>query len=267
MTHDVRLRWIAEAEAKSIREFARLRRGVSEPPVSMAPGRLGGTWPASLHRQLSQIVGVPATIPSALRSAATRVATRFGSALRSSADPGFDRVLVAVLITDIVGSTRQAAEMGDRRWSALLDRHDDITRCRIAESGGRYIRNRGDGFLAAFASPTRAIRCAVEIAEATAPLGISLRSGIHAGEIHLQREKINGIAAHVAARIAAEAYPGDVFVSKTVRDLVAGAGFAFDDRGLHGLRGLPEGVHLYSMRTVGEAGDASIVRLRDRRYA
>ena len=105
------------------------------------------------------------------------------------------------------------------------------------------------------------------IGEAMTPLGISLRSGIHAGEIRLTRDKISGIAVHIAARIAAAAYPGEIFVSHTVRDLVTGAAFAFEDRGAHGLRGLPEEIRLYALRGPGETGSASVVLLQDRRVA
>ncbi len=135
----------------------------------------------------------------------------------------YDRVLVAVLITDIVDSTKWAAEMGDRDWRVLLDRHDDATRCQIKRFGGREVGNRGDGFVGIFDSPSRAVRCASAIADTIAPLGISLRSGIHAGEVHLKGGEISGIAVHIAARIAATAHPGEACVSKTVRDLVVGS--------------------------------------------
>jgi class 3 adenylate cyclase len=279
MFKDVPLRWVAEAEARSVQEFARVQREASEPPVSLAHTRSGPAWSGRVRRQVPRVARTLTGALSFPFKATMRARSRFSSAMRSSADPDFDRVLAAVLITDIVGSTKRAAEMGDRRWIALLDRHDDITRYQIREFGGRCIRNSGDGFLAIFASPARAIRCAMAIAEAMAPLGLSLRSGVHAGEIQLKRDKINGIAVHITARIAAAAYPDEVFVSNTVRDLVIGAEFAFEDRGVHGLRGLPEEIRLYSMRAPGhateraadstadEAGGASIVRLPERRFA
>jgi class 3 adenylate cyclase len=164
----------------------------------------------------------------------------------SSAEVDWDRVLRTILITDIVNSTRQAAAMGDRHWSALLDRHDDATRYQIRLFDGIGVQNRGDGFLAIFDSPARAVRCAAAIAQMIAPLGISVRSGIHTGEIHLKRDGINGIAVHVAARIAAIAEPSAAFVSKTVRDLVTGSGLVFEDRGMHLLRGVPEEIQLYA---------------------
>jgi len=160
------------------------------------------------------------------------------------------RVLVAVLITDIVDSTKWVAEIGDRDWRTLLDRHANVTRHQIRRFGGREVGNRGDGFVGIFHCPVRAVRCASAIANTIAPLGILLRTGIHAGEIQLKSEEISGIAVHIAARIAAIASPGEACVSKTVRDLVAGSGLVFEDRGIHQLRGLPEQIHLYAMRTV-----------------
>jgi len=166
----------------------------------------------------------------------------------SSTEDDFDRVLVTVLITDIVGSTERVAEIGDRAWRALLDRHDDATRFQIKRFGGCEVGDRGDGFVGIFDSPARAVRCAVAIADTIAPLGISVRCGIHVGEVHFRREAIMGIAVHITARIAAKASPGEAMVSKTVRDLVAGSGLVFEDRGVHQLRGVPKEIHLYAMR-------------------
>jgi class 3 adenylate cyclase len=175
-----------------------------------------------------------------------RLKARSSVVLRaSSAEVDWDRVLLTVLITDIVNSTKLVAEMGDRHWRAVLDRHDDVTRYQIRRFDGIGVNNRGDGFLAMFDSPARAVRCAAAIAQTIAPLGISVHSGIHAGEIHLKRDQISGIAVHVAARIAAIAQPGETFVSKTVRDLVTGSGLVFEDRGIHLLRGVPEEIQLY----------------------
>ena len=161
-----------------------------------------------------------------------------------------DRILLAVLITDIVDSTRQVAELGDQAWRVILDRHDRATRDQIERFGGREVGSRGDGFVGIFNSPTRALRCAIKIADAIAPLGLLLRCGVHVGEVHLNSEKICGLTAHVAARIAAAARPGEALVSKLVRDLVTGSGIVFEDRGLHQLRGLPEEVHLFAVPEV-----------------
>jgi class 3 adenylate cyclase len=165
----------------------------------------------------------------------------------------YDRVLLAILITDIVDSTKWAAEVGDHDWRALLDRHHDATQYQIKRFGGREVGNRGDGFVGIFNSPSRAVRCASAIADTIAPLGLSLRSGIHAGEVHLTGGEISGIAVHIAARIAAAAHPGEACVSRTVRDLVVGSGLVFEDRGTHRLRGLPEEIHLYATRAFGAA--------------
>jgi class 3 adenylate cyclase len=172
-----------------------------------------------------------------------------------------DRVLVAVLITDIVDSTKWVAGVGDRNWRVLLDRHHHATRYQIKRFGGREVGNRGDGFVGIFDSPSRAIRCASAISGAIAPLGILLRSGVHAGEVHLKGGEISGIAVHIAARIAATAHPGEACVSRTVRDLVVGSGLVFEDRGIHRLRGLPEEVHLYAMQEIGHVANASIINL------
>lgn len=157
-----------------------------------------------------------------------------------------DRVLATVLFTDIVESTRRAAELGDRQWRAVLDRHDQAVREQLARFRGREVKNLGDGFLATFDGPARAIRCAAAIKQSVEPLGILVRGGLHTGEIELKREDIGGIAVHIAARVADLAKPGESLVSSTVRDLVAGSGLRFEDRGLRALRGLPEEVHLYA---------------------
>ncbi len=168
---------------------------------------------------------------------------------RAQVEP--DRVLATVLFTDIVDSTKRASELGDREWRTLLDRHDEAVRQQLARFRGHEVKNLGDGFLATFDGPARAVRCASAIAEMMQPLGISVRSGLHTGEIELKRDDIGGIAVHIAARVAAMAEPGQALVSSTVRDLVAGSGLRFRDSGLHELRGLPEQVHLYTVLAEG----------------
>jgi len=158
-----------------------------------------------------------------------------------------DRVLATVLFTDIVGSTQRASELGDRKWQGLLNRHHEAVRQQFARFRGREVKSLGDGFLATFDGPARAVRCASAIAETVHPLGLNVRSGLHTGEIELHREDIGGIAVHVAARVAAAARPGETLVSSTVRDLVAGSGLRFEDRGRNALRGLPEEVQLYTV--------------------
>ena len=164
---------------------------------------------------------------------------------RHEAEP--DRVLATVMFTDIVDSTTRAAELGDRQWCALLDRHDEAVRQQFARFRGQEVKNLGDGFMATFDGPARAVRCATAIAQSLRPLGLAVRSGLHTGEIELQRDDIAGIAVHIAARVTAEAEAGETVVSSTVRDLVAGSGLLFQDRGIHALKGLPEAVHLYSV--------------------
>jgi len=158
-----------------------------------------------------------------------------------------DRVLATVLFTDIVESTKRAAELGDRNWQALLNRHHESVRQQLARFRGREIKSLGDGFLATFDGPARAVRCASAIAETVQPMGLNVRSGLHTGEIELHRDDIGGIAVHIAARVAATAKAGETLVSSTVRDLVAGSGIHFEDRGRHALRGLADEVQLYTV--------------------
>jgi class 3 adenylate cyclase len=165
----------------------------------------------------------------------------------SRADLEPDRVLATVLFTDIVDSTKRAAEIGDRRWRALLDQHDGIVRREIDRFRGREIKTLGDGFLATFDGPARAVRCATNIAEAVRSIGIDVRSGVHTGEIEVKGEDIGGIAVHIAARIAALAQGGQVLASRTVRDLVAGSNLQLREQGTHAIKGLGEPVALYEV--------------------
>jgi pimeloyl-ACP methyl ester carboxylesterase len=160
-----------------------------------------------------------------------------------------DRVLATVLFTDIVSSTERAAELGDRRWKELLDSHDRMVRRTLDEFKGREIKTTGDGVLAAFDGPGKAIRCASAIAEGAHRLGVELRAGLHVGEVELRGEDIGGIAVHVASRVMSNAAPGEILVSSTVKDLVIGAGISFDDRGSHELKGVPGEWRLFSVRT------------------
>jgi class 3 adenylate cyclase/pimeloyl-ACP methyl ester carboxylesterase len=157
-----------------------------------------------------------------------------------------DRVLATVLFTDIVDSTRRASELGDQRWHELLERHDEITRAEISRFQGRVIKHTGDGFLATFDGPTRALRCATTLAERMPELGIDVRSGLHTGECEPRGDDIGGIAVHIGARIAALANAGEVLVSSTVKDLVNGSGIAFQDRGTHSLKGIRGEWKLYA---------------------
>jgi class 3 adenylate cyclase len=163
------------------------------------------------------------------------------------ADVADDRVLATVLFTDIVDSTRRAAEIGDRDWHALLDAHDAVVRSQLARFRGREVNRTGDGFLAMFDGPQRAIRCAMAIRDAVQALGIQVRAGLHTGECEIRGEDIGGIAVHIGARVSALAGPNDVLVSSTLRDLVIGSGLEFEDRGLHQLKGVPGEWHLFAV--------------------
>jgi len=158
-----------------------------------------------------------------------------------------DRVLATLLFTDIVDSTRLAASLGDRRWHRLLDEYEKATERRVAEFRGRYVKSTGDGFLATFDGPARAIRCGQAVASAARELGIELRAGLHTGEIELRGDDVAGIAVHIAARVAALCDPSEVLVTRTVKDLVAGSELAFDDRGTRPLKGVPEEWQLFAV--------------------
>jgi pimeloyl-ACP methyl ester carboxylesterase len=163
---------------------------------------------------------------------------------RTAPEP--DRVLATVLFTDIVASTERAAALGDRAWREVLRSHDAIVRQRLERFRGREVKSTGDGVLATFDGPARAVRCARSLTEEVRPLGIEIRAGLHAGECELLGEDIGGIAVHTGARISALANPGEVLVSSTVKDLVAGSGIAFDDRGEHELKGVPGAWRLFA---------------------
>ena len=163
------------------------------------------------------------------------------------ADVADDRVLATVLFTDIVDSTRRAADMGDRDWHALLDAHDAVVRVQLNRFRGREVNTSGDGFLAMFDGPQRAIRCAMAIRDAVAALGIEVRAGLHTGECEVRGDDISGIGVHIGARVSALAGPNDVLVSSTLRDLVIGSGLEFDDRGAHQLKGVPGEWHLFAV--------------------
>lgn len=157
-----------------------------------------------------------------------------------------DRMLATILVTDIAGSTRRATELGDDRWSALLDEHDAVVREQLARFRGREIRSTGDGFLATFDGAARAIRCAAAIRDGLRPLGLDVRAGVHSGEVEARGTGIDGVAVHIAARVAALAEAGEVLVSQTVKDLTVGARLSFESRGAHSLKGVPGEWHMYA---------------------
>ena len=158
-----------------------------------------------------------------------------------------DRILATVLFTDIVSSTERAAALGDRRWRSLLEEHERLVREEVERHQGRPVKNLGDGFLATFDGPARGIRAACAIREAVGRLSVDVRAGLHAGECELMGEDIGGLAVHIGARVGALADTGEVLVSRTVKDLVIGSGFAFEDRGEHALKGVPGEWQLYAV--------------------
>jgi DNA-binding NarL/FixJ family response regulator len=160
---------------------------------------------------------------------------------------GADRVLATVMFSDIVSSTERAAQIGDRRWRGVLDRHDELIRGKLSDHGGREIKTTGDGFLALFDAPARAIRCAAAMRDELRTLGIEVRIGLHSGEVELRGDDVGGIAVSIGARVAASGSAGDVLVSSTVKDLVAGSGIGFVDRGEHALKGVPDRWRLFAV--------------------
>jgi class 3 adenylate cyclase len=161
--------------------------------------------------------------------------------------PNPDRILTTVLFTDIVDSTRRAVDLGDHRWRDLLDHHDEVMRRQLDLFRGREVKTTGDGFLAAFDGPARAVQCAVAASEAVRRLGLELRAGVHTGECVQRGADLGGIGVHIGARVASLAEPNQVLVSRTVTDLVAGSGLEFADRGEYELKGVPGSWTLFSV--------------------
>jgi class 3 adenylate cyclase len=169
----------------------------------------------------------------------------FLTGVREPAEP--DRVLTTVLFTDIVGSTEQARALGDRGWRDLLERHHSLVRAELARFRGREIDTAGDGFFATFDGPARGIRCARSIVDAVRGIGLEVRAGLHTGEVELDGGSVRGIAVHTGARVAALARPGEVLLSGTVKDLIAGSGIELTDRGSHELKGIPGEWRLFAL--------------------
>ena len=161
--------------------------------------------------------------------------------------PEPERVLATVMFTDIVGASERAAGLGDRRWHDLLDSHHALIRRQLNHFRGREIDTAGDGFLATFDGPARAVRCASTISDGVRSLGIEVRAGLHTGECEMMGDKLAGIAVHIGSRVAALARPGEVLVSSTVKDLVAGSGLSFQDRGIQSLKGIPGEWRLFAV--------------------
>ena len=163
----------------------------------------------------------------------------FVTGRRETEDADIERILATVLFTDIVDSTRKAAEAGDRQWRCWLDEHDRIARQTVEKHRGRWIKSTGDGLLATFDGPGRAVRCAFALGPAVRPTGLSLRAGLHTGEIELRGDDVGGLAVHLASRVTAQSEPGEVWVSRVVTELTVGAGLKFAERGARNLKGIP----------------------------
>jgi class 3 adenylate cyclase len=166
----------------------------------------------------------------------------------TGARPSIDasRVLATVLFTDLVGSTRRTASVGDRAWSNVIDQHEHVVRSELERFKGREVKTMGDGFIALFDGPARAIRCAQAIRDQLGSIGLGMRAGLHAGEVDLRGADVAGMTVNIAARIAAIAEPEQILTSRTVKDLVIGSGIRFEDCGVHELKGVPEEWRLYS---------------------
>ncbi len=183
-------------------------------------------------------------IPANMERYVSAVETFIASARDEEA--ALDRRLATVLFTDLVGSTHRAAEVGDAAWKTALEQHNSVVRSFLNRYRGVEVKTTGDGFLATFDGPARAVKCAQGICAAVKPLGLEVRAGCHTGEIELMGADVGGIAVHIGARVGALAGPSEVLVSSTVKDLVAGSGLVFEDRGEHPLKGVPEPWHLYA---------------------
>jgi class 3 adenylate cyclase len=169
-------------------------------------------------------------------------------------EAAFDRVFATVMFTDIVDSTAQSAELGDVAWQKVQDAHDRVVRAQLARFRGQEIRTMGDGFLATFDGPGRAVRCAQAITEGVKPLGIEIRAGLHAGELELVGGDIAGIAVAIGARVGALAAASEVLVSSTVKDLIVGSSIELEDRGTRTLKGVPGEWQLYAVANTGRLG-------------
>lgn len=198
------------------------------------------------NARLVELAGDDALIYAGDTDAVIDEVQEFLTGVRDS--PSTDRVLVTVLMTDIVGSTERASALGDRRWRELLDAHDRVIDRQLERFRGRKVNPTGDGMLATFDGPARAVRCAQAVVEAARAIDLDVRAGVHTGEVERRGDDIGGIAVHIGARVASLAGPGDVLVTRTVTDLVAGSGLAFEEHGEHILKGVQEPWKLFSVR-------------------
>ena len=186
--------------------------------------------------RLVELPGADATLAWEAPELALDLIQQFLTGVHRPIEP--NRVLATVLFSDIVASTKQASQLGDRRWRELLNVHDELARRLVEEFGGRLVKTTGDGLLATFDGPGRAIRCAAALRDELGGISVQLRVGLHTGEVELRDGDVGGIAVHIAARVMAAAGPGEILTSKTVRDLIVGSDIVLDDRGTHPLRGV-----------------------------
>jgi class 3 adenylate cyclase len=186
--------------------------------------------------KLVELPGADATLAWETPELALDLIQQFLTGVHRPIEP--NRVLATVLFSDIVASTEQASQLGDRRWRELLNVHDELARRLVEEFGGRLVKTTGDGLLATFDGPGRGIRCAAALRDELGGIGVQLRVGLHTGEVELRDGDVGGIAVHIAARVMAAARPGEILVSRTVRDLIVGSDIVMDDRGTHPLRGV-----------------------------
>lgn len=223
--------------------------------------------PVELGRYLAQRLGAPfVEIPGSDGTfyfetpelLLDQIASFIADVTEGPSGPRSATAMATILFSDIVESTELAGRVGDQTWSRLLDVHDEVSRAAVEGNGGRLIKGTGDGILAMFTSPTAAVRAGVEIGERLESTGVKVRVGLHSGEIELRGEDVSGLAVHIASRIMSAAKPGEVLVSRTVRDLVAGSGLEFHDRGTHSLKGIPEPWLLYGVHRPGDSGRTSL---------
>ncbi|MFI5506156.1 adenylate/guanylate cyclase domain-containing protein [Mycobacterium sp. NPDC051804] len=248
MTFAVMLRLIAELDVRAVLPTIRVPTLVVQHSDTITSPTAKGKYIAE-HIPEAKYVELPGhnwnhTVEPGWRASFQEIAEFLTG---HQAEVSDDRVLATVLFTDIVDSTRRAAQLGDREWHALLDAHDAVVRAQLGRFRGREVNTSGDGFLATFDGPQRAIRCAMAIRDAVHALGIEVRAGLHTGEVEIRGDDIGGIAVHIGARVGALAGPNDVVVSSTLRDLVIGSGLHFDDRGTHQLKGVPGEWRLYAV--------------------
>jgi len=238
MAHDIDVRDVAPA----IRVPTLILHSVEDQVCHVENARyLARTIPGARYVELP---GADHVMYAELADLAIAEIREFLTGVREGPEP--ERLLATVLFTDLVGSTERAAELGDRRWRELLERHHEAVRRELARFSGREIDTAGDGFLAAFDGPARAIRCAKAVVSSVDELGLAVRAGVHTGECEVLGEKLAGVTVHVGARVAAQAGAGEVLVSSTVRDLIAGSGIELEDRGLYALKGIDEDRRLYA---------------------